>query len=231
MAKSVEDICNLALLRAGQLQTIDSLTEDTEQARACNILFPHHRDALLERFNWPWATRSATLALLANPDGSALTRPGWVNAYQLPGDCLKPRYIFAGARPTALAPASVYPSIIGPLTTVATIPTFIGEVPEVPFTVEANDAGTGQILLCDLDNAQLVYTVALTVATVFPQPFIEALAWALAADLSLSLTKKPAVAQGLGQRAELEAHRAFATALNAQGADPRPDSEFVSARR
>jgi hypothetical protein len=87
MAASPEEICNIALLRAGCTETIDSLAESTEEAEAANVHYGPARDALLEEFSWPFATRRATLAL------STETRTGWDYVYDLPGDCLAPRSI------------------------------------------------------------------------------------------------------------------------------------------
>lgn len=226
MAKSDADVCNLALLRAGQTQFIDDLEEASPEAQVCSRVYQNTRDTLLTRYDWPFATRSAFLALI---DG--VTRPGWSYAYGLPKGCLKPRYIFSGARPTA--PAAAWPSstdVLFGVTTVSMLPALNGVVPEVPFVIEANDAGTGQILLTDLDQAQLVYTVALEVAAAFPQPFVEALAWAMAPDVCLGLTKNARQAMALGQQAEIQIQRAWTQALNAQGQDIRADSEFVAVR-
>jgi hypothetical protein len=57
------DICNLALIRLGQ-EPITSLTEGTNQAQACNLLYPSTRDKVLSWTLWPFATTRQQLSRL-----------------------------------------------------------------------------------------------------------------------------------------------------------------------
>jgi hypothetical protein len=86
-------ICNRALLRIGVSATIDSLEEPTNEARACKVLYADTRDAVLEAYPWPWATKRAQLARL---EGEA--RSGWAFAYALPADCISAQGIWCGTR-------------------------------------------------------------------------------------------------------------------------------------
>jgi hypothetical protein len=86
-------LCNVALLRVGERQTIDNLDEMTESAMACKALYGLARDELLEATWWRWATRRTVLAALATE-----TRSGWGSVYALPADCVTARYIYAGQR-------------------------------------------------------------------------------------------------------------------------------------
>ena len=63
---SVIDICNLALSHLGDTATVASIDppEGSAQAEHCSRFYPVARDAMLELFNWKFATRRATLALL-----------------------------------------------------------------------------------------------------------------------------------------------------------------------
>lgn len=58
------DICNLALMRLGQ-EAITSLTEGTNAAQACAVLYPSTRDKVLAWSLWPFATTRQTLARLS----------------------------------------------------------------------------------------------------------------------------------------------------------------------
>jgi hypothetical protein len=71
-------ICNQALVRIG-VETITSLTENSEQARLCNAIFDQSLDFLLQLFPWSFALTRASLA-------QSTTGPlyEWSYAYQLP---------------------------------------------------------------------------------------------------------------------------------------------------
>lgn len=85
MATAV-DICNLALFRTGQSQSISSLTENSVAAQVCNSVYPMLRDYALRDYPWTFATARATLSML-----SITTPQNWTYAYALPADCLKVR--------------------------------------------------------------------------------------------------------------------------------------------
>lgn len=90
-------VCNLALLRVGQRQLIDSLDENSLQARTCKALYATARDSALEACWWPFATRRANLPLTNS------TRSGWGYVYTAPADCLQARYIYSGSRTPSAA--------------------------------------------------------------------------------------------------------------------------------
>lgn len=79
---SVTDIANAALLRCGD-ESIISLTEANERARAVNAAWPLVRREVLRAHPWNSATTRTKLAALA-------TAPSWgfATAYELPADCL-----------------------------------------------------------------------------------------------------------------------------------------------
>lgn len=94
MALTVEAICNLALLRIGQREPlIDSLTADeTTEAAIAKVIWEPTRDAALEEFAWPFATRRSSLAL------SVVEHEAWDYVYALPSDCVAVRSIWGGQR-------------------------------------------------------------------------------------------------------------------------------------
>jgi hypothetical protein len=84
MAFSNVEICNIALTALGA-NNITALTENTEEARKCNVLFDNLRDEMIESHLWNFAIRrTGQLALSA-------TSPEWeyANKFQLPVDCLR----------------------------------------------------------------------------------------------------------------------------------------------
>ena len=89
MASEV-DICNLALTHIGQ-KSITNLTDDTQEARVCNLFYSDTRDSLLRSHPWNFAIRRVELALLP-------TTPAFQFGYEfsLPSDCL--RVLFTDSR-------------------------------------------------------------------------------------------------------------------------------------
>ena len=82
MASEV-DIANRALQKLGA-ERIVSLTQDSENARACNLVYPYVRDAELRAHPWNFAIKRAQLAADATPPTF-----GPAAAYTLPTDCLR----------------------------------------------------------------------------------------------------------------------------------------------
>jgi hypothetical protein len=197
-------ICTVALARIGQRQFVDDLNSNTSQAQVCKVLYPLARDAVLESFPWPFATRRATLGLLAGA-----TKPGWAYVYVMPGDCVVARYLDPGtANPSADA--------------------------RIPFSREIADDANGMptipILLSNFAAAILIYTARLSNPGLWPALFTDALAWRMAADLALALAVKPE----LGLRMESAYAAALNAAASAQlrqlQSDVPPDSPFVRGR-
>jgi hypothetical protein len=205
------DIANVALLRIGQLQTIASLTEDTPHAQAINAIFSHLRDAVLEAYAWPFATKRSKLGVLASaeddPDDPKL-RTGWGFTYQLPADCIAPRYIYPGTNSP-------------------------GEGQEVPFAIEADDGPGlgGRVLLSNQDEAELVYTSVIIQPNRWSPTFRDALSFRLASDLAMSVAKKPELGLRLYQLYQVKVAEAAAQVFNQAKEDsPPPDASYIRSR-
>jgi len=94
-------ICNLAL---GELRAaaIADIAEDSIEAQNCARYYPQCLKLLLERHDWSFATRIASLAELSvNPRASE-----WLHAYALPVDCATPKRLVPPAG-GALVPWSI----------------------------------------------------------------------------------------------------------------------------
>ena len=97
MASTVVAICNRAIGRIGSTAFISSIAGASNEARTCAQFYEPCRDLVLADFDWNFARKRSTLALLE------VERTNWDYAYALPADCLTVRkVIVAGYRaPTA----------------------------------------------------------------------------------------------------------------------------------
>jgi hypothetical protein len=83
MASSAVEVCNLALVSLGA-NTINDLTEDSTEAKVCNVFWDTTRRKTLRSHPWNFAIRRVELAReLATPTY------GYQYQYVLPADCLK----------------------------------------------------------------------------------------------------------------------------------------------
>jgi len=154
MASEV-DICNLALSHIGASATISSLTEQSEEAFHCNLLYADARDALLRAYPWGFATRHLALSDVGDPPGN------WSYRYSYPNDCLFAREI---------------------------LQTTSGGDP-IDFEIALGDAYNARVILTDQESATLIYTYKVTNTLVFDSLFIVALAWRLASEIAMPLTR------------------------------------------
>ena len=85
MADAVS-ICNLALSYLGDAASVASIDppDDSPQARYCAVFYPNAVSALLDMFDWSFATKYATLSKYSNLD-----KHGWQGVYAVPGDCIR----------------------------------------------------------------------------------------------------------------------------------------------
>ena len=85
-------ISNMALGHIKSKSTIALMTEESTEAKKCNLFFAQARDETLEEFNWHFAKRSAVLAEI----GEAPL--GWVYQYAYPSDAVSIRKILTAYR-------------------------------------------------------------------------------------------------------------------------------------
>lgn len=96
---SVSDtfIANAALEQIGAKSGIQSLTENSPEAKACKFWYDFCRVHVLEAYNWGFARKRLALASSSDdpPEGV------WAYRYQYPADCVKAREIENPLGPTA----------------------------------------------------------------------------------------------------------------------------------
>lgn len=199
---TVVDICNRALGRIGHTQLIESIADDGVEAEQCDLNFEACRDEALQFHPWNFATKRVVLA-----EDAVAERTDWDYVYTYPTDCLFARFI-------------VPPGVRNPMA-----------IERIEFQIEADDAGTGRVILTDQSEAELVYTMRHTAATVWPQTFCSALAWRLAIELALGLKKDPAMAERISTGYDRTILKAAATDANEAQRPPPATSPSLAARR
>jgi hypothetical protein len=197
-------ICTIALHRVGEKQRVDNLDANTTSAKLCNAIYAMARDACLEEFAWPFATRRAVLDVLADDEDDDEARTGWAYTYALPTDCLAPLYIESGLQHPA-------------------------PDQQVPFRVE-DDEEEGPVLLTDMEEAELVYTRVTTETGKFTPLFADALAWRIAYELALCLPVKPQVGERMMAMYRAKVNEAAAATLRHSKDTPVPKPASVRAR-
>ena len=100
----------------------------------------------------------------------------------------------------------------------------------VPYKIAYSSSG--RILFCDIDDAEVEYTIRITDPQLYPPDFIMALSFRLASYAAPALTAGDPFK--MGDRAmkmyQYEISKATATSFNEEQPDQLPDSEFVRAR-
>lgn len=182
MASEV-DICNLALANLGDTATVSSINppDASAQAQHCARFYPAARNAMLELYNWNFAVKRIALAEVANPSTTwlyAYAAPaGEVNMISvLPADALDD-YVASYPPPDS----TDYPPSYVPAQTPLQIQT-------QPYTVEIDGNGN-TIILTNVPNAVLRYSIIVTDASKFSPLFVVALGWLLASMLAGPLIK------------------------------------------
>lgn len=195
-------VCNLALSYVGNGQTINSLTENTLEAKQSLLHYGPTRDELLEGFPWRFATRRAVLAELSE------TRTGWDYVYALPADFLAAQRIWNGRRLSRPE----------------------DEVPFELEALGAGVNPSGKCLLTDQEDAELIYTAECPTVALWSPTFVQAVAWALAVKLALVVPVKPQLAALAETKAAAALRKARAAQLNGRRGDDEPPSSITASR-
>lgn len=205
MAATDVEIANMALAHIGVTQAISALSDTTKEGVACNRFYAQVRNRLLKEIDWQFARRRDVLAEVVPTE----THLDWSYAYTLPTAFLKARAL--GPR-RGLASEQHY-----------------------PFEVAPNAAGTASVLFCDFpptatEEPVLTYTRSDLAVTLYPEEFVDALAWSLASHLVTPLRVDAKLSALVRQRAAYEVERAIAANLATSRPVPEPDAAYIRAR-
>lgn len=199
---SPADMVNLAMIKLGRNERVGSLYEGSKWAKAALSIYGQTRDALLRAGDYGFAERNVNASLLkAAPaggytpsqpwNGTNNPPPPWLYEYQYPADCLKVR--------------SVKP-----------IPIFVMNFDPQPnvFAVENDQYFTPaqKVILCNVPNAQLVYTGQVTDPATYEADFIEEFADTLARGMALAVAN-----MDTAKFVAAEEGQAAATAMTEEG--------------
>lgn len=165
MASEVE-IANLALSHLGDSATVSSLSppEGSAQAEKCARFYPLARDVMQEDFVWNFCVRRKMLALVASWSSGK-----WAYAYAAPSEMIN-------------AISLSHPDASSDQVDV------LGGRQGAPFQIEGADTGQ-PVILTNLPDAELRYTVKVRDSTKFSAQFVEALSWRLASMLAGPILK------------------------------------------
>lgn len=184
------DIANRALLSIGARTQISSISPSDGSAAsdAVTVLFTPTFEALARSARWNCLRKQAPLSLLAaaqgtpeNPLGTSLPLPPtpWLYQYAMPSDSLAARFLVPSL-----------PSAVGQTPAETTYSnsaaTWLPGQGQIPFVVAYDTDASGnpiEILLCNQDQAQLVYTVNQPNPTIWDSQFQAAMVASLAAYL------------------------------------------------
>lgn len=168
-------IARMALSHIGARSRIESLTENSTEAKEANLWYDFTRRQTLEAFDWDFARKRLQLAL----HGDAAPEGVWEFRYQYPSDALIVRRLenpIIPVRSTGFTGRS-FDELTG----------IHGDA--VPFEIEIAPDGT-KSLLANLEEAKAVYTFDQTNVVLFSDLFIEAFSRALASKIAFTLTGK-----------------------------------------
>lgn len=238
-------LCNVALSLIGARAQLGSISpsDGTKAGDACSLLYQMVVDGYSRAAHWNClrfqsgvigSTQPPPLQLLkaafgtpeqiATPSLVAPPQP-WLYSYALPPDCLKARF---------LVPMFTQPQTSPPLTTAGSLmlPAAVPQM-SVPFQVAVDFDAQGnetQVILTDLQQAQLVYTRRLANTAFWDSQFVEGAAAALAVWLSPSLNGSAGLTQAAMAiaKAKLDAARMSDGNEGPQVQDHQPD--WISVR-
>lgn len=203
MASNTE-IANIAISHLGSGKDIGDLdSENSPEANAVRRFYNTARDEVLRDFPWPFATKYVALGLVAsNPDDVA---DEWDYSYRYPSDCLYLRRIASGSRNDS-------------------------RQSRVNYIVSQDDQGL--LILTDMQDACMQYTVRVTDESRFSPDFVMAFSYLLAFYTAPRITAgDPFNLQDRTIKAYFQAlSKARANAINEEQVDEEVESEYIRER-
>lgn len=193
-------ICNRALVSIGTRSTIASLTEQSTEAKKCNLIYEATRDEVLSMAFWNFTRKVASGSLLKSAPGtptntsapasvwnSTYPPPPWLFEYAYPSDCLQVRMI--QPQPTMGYTGSV--PILSSASGLYSAPVLGQRYPAIPFEAMIDtdtDGNDINVIVTNEYQPLLVYTRRVIDPNVYSAQFVQALVAALAAKLAQTMT-------------------------------------------
>lgn len=197
---SKTEICNLAIRRLGSAGEIQDF--DTEKSKIAVACRRIYPFAVSKLHRaYAWPHSIRVLALAQLVTNDWSDE--WPYAYQMPGDSKKALRIMSGNRHEALDE-------------------------QIEFKVVGSSAQ--RILLTDQVSAKLEYCVEVTAIELYPDDFISALAWLVAADLAPSVPNRIYTSKECMELFMIEVQHAQVNAAREQRRGVPPKSEFERSR-
>ena len=204
-------IANMALSFIGAKSTIESLTEDSAEAKECNLWYDYSRLQTLSTYDWSFARRRQTLATHADAPPAGV----WAYRYVYPSDAVVLRKL---ENPSGSALLAYYPDY-------STV-----QADAVPFSVEMSDDQTTKTIVTDLDEAVAVYTFDQEQVNFFSPFFVEMLALQLASRIGFAITGDLAIVDRMVQRFVRMRGVAPAEDANEAVGQPPRDADHIRGR-
>lgn len=204
---SSTQIANMALSHVGARGDIESLNENSVEAKTCKIWYDHARRYTLEAHDWTFARKRLSLSL----DGEDATMD-WNYRYAHPEDCL------------------VIREIISPYNNgYCYVNNIIGGGDTTPFIVELNSSGM-KTILTDEPEATLRYTSDVSDTHLFSTQFVNAMSYALGSFVCMKLTNKLSTKQTMEQLFNITVKNAAAIDANQDKEKAPRDALWIRAR-
>ncbi len=195
------DIINLALANLSR-EPVQSLAEPNPEAFQLRVHWDTALSSVLRDHPWGFAMRRKPLAALAE------SPIGFAYAYVYPEDCIQARRIFplyaSGSRCARIAS---------------------------PFEIGRSQNGKYKAILTDLPDAALEYTTSQVPCEEFDPQFVVALAWRLAAEISLALHADPQSHRAAVETYSMQLQQAKALDMRESSTPRLPDGDFLGSRR
>lgn len=193
------DISNRVLVMLGLQKIISSLSQDSAEAQALNVVFAPIQSWCFGIANWNFARNTTGLTSVKGPTPSNPTAwsstypsPPWLYEYPVPADFIRAIYI------TNSAPAQTAG--------------YLGEPQRFAVSNDTISAVEQTVILTNQVNAVLIYTANIADPTAWPWYFERLVVIALAHGVCLSLTRSPQLFSELSEMLEQQIN--IATQMN-----------------
>lgn len=194
-------IANMALAHVGGSATIESITEQSEEARKIDLWYDFARRQTLAIADWNFARARAVLTT----DSESPPNNIWAYRYQYPTDAIVIRKVLNDS--------------IG-----------YRDGDPVPFEIELNAARDAKTVLTDLADAEVIYTFNAVNTPLFTEFFVEMFSMALAAKIAYSITGKRSTTEAMVAQFNSMARIAPASNANESMRPPLRDADYIRGR-